>query len=133
HRLADRAGDRRGNCAGTDGAGQPRQDAVAPPPPYSDGDRAAMRFAVLPAGGKSVRMGRPKLSLPLRGRTVLECVVTALREGGIERVLVVVGPHVAELCPLAEAVGARVCLLPAETPDMRATVEIGLTAIEQRW
>jgi molybdenum cofactor cytidylyltransferase len=92
-----------------------------------------MTFALIPAGGKSVRMGRPKLSLPLRGRTVLECVIAALREGGVQHVLVVVGPHVAELASLAKSAGASVCLLPAETPDMRATVEMGLTAIEQRW
>ena len=92
-----------------------------------------MTFALIPAGGRSQRMGRPKLSLPLHGRTVLEYVVTALRKGGVERVLVVVAPHVAELGPLAEAAGAHVCLLPAETPDMRATVEMGLTFIEQFW
>jgi molybdenum cofactor cytidylyltransferase len=92
-----------------------------------------MTFALIPAGGRSARMGRPKLSLPLRGRTVLECVVAALRAGGVERVLVVVTPHAAELCPLAEAAGAHVYQLPHETPDMRATVEHGLTWIEDRW
>jgi molybdenum cofactor cytidylyltransferase len=92
-----------------------------------------MTLALIPAGGRSQRMGRPKLSLPLRGRTVLECVVAALRDGGVERVLVVVAPHVPELAALAEAAGAQVCLLPHETPDMRTTVEVGLTAIEQRW
>jgi CTP:molybdopterin cytidylyltransferase MocA len=78
-------------------------------------------------------MGRPKLSLPLHGRTIIECVVTALREGGVDRVLVVVGPHAADVGSLAEAAGAQVWHLRAETPDMRATVEIGLTVIEQRW
>ncbi len=92
-----------------------------------------MTFALIPAGGRSQRMGRPKLSLPLHGRTVLEGVIAALREGGVERVVVVVAPHVAELGPLAEAAGAHVYLLPAETPDMRATVEMGLTFIEQLW
>ncbi len=92
-----------------------------------------MTLALIPAGGRSQRMGRPKLSLPLHGRTVIECVVSALREGGVDNILVVVGPHVAELGPLAEAAGAHVCQLPAETPDMRATVEFGLTAMEQRW
>ncbi len=40
-------------------------------------------FALIPAAGKSARMGRPKLTLPLGGRTVLEHVVTALRRGGV--------------------------------------------------
>jgi molybdenum cofactor cytidylyltransferase len=92
-----------------------------------------MTFALIPAGGRSARMGRPKLGLPLRGRTVLECVVAALRAGGAGRVLVVVAPHAAELCPLAEAAGAHVHLLPHETPDMRATIEHGLTWVEEHW
>jgi molybdenum cofactor cytidylyltransferase len=92
-----------------------------------------MTIALIPAAGKSVRMGRPKLSLPLLGRTVLECVVAALRAGGVEHVLVVVAPQGAELISLAESAGADVCLLPHETPDMRATVEWGLTSIEQHW
>jgi CTP:molybdopterin cytidylyltransferase MocA len=92
-----------------------------------------MTIALIPAGGKSVRMGRPKLTLPLRGRTVIEWVVEAIRAGGVERVLVVLGPHAAEVRPLAEKAGAHVDVLPAETPDMRATVEQGLLWIEQTW
>jgi molybdenum cofactor cytidylyltransferase len=85
-----------------------------------------MTFAVVPACGHSTRMGRPKLSLPLGGRTVIEHVVGALRGGGVGHVLVVVGPHVADLAPLARAAGADVLSLPEPTADMRATVEHGL-------
>jgi molybdenum cofactor cytidylyltransferase len=92
-----------------------------------------MTIALIPAGGRSQRMGRPKLSLPLRGLTVLGCVIASLRKGGVERILVVAAPHNAELVSLAEAAGAHSCLLANETPDMRATVEMGLTAIEARW
>jgi molybdenum cofactor cytidylyltransferase len=89
-----------------------------------------MSFAVIPAAGKSTRMGRPKLALPLGGRSVLEHVVAAFREGGVEHVLVVVGPHVPELRPLAEMAGAEVLPLDTETADMRATVECGLGWLE---
>lgn len=88
-------------------------------------------FALIPAAGKSTRMGRPKLALPLGDRTVLERVVTALRDGGVEEVLVVVGPHVPDLVPLAERAGAHVLLLPHETADMRATIEHGLLWLEE--
>jgi molybdenum cofactor cytidylyltransferase len=84
-----------------------------------------MSVAILPAAGKSSRMGRPKLSLPLGERTILEHVIAALHAGGCHDVLCVIGPHVAELAPLAERAGADVCLLPEETPEMRATVEHG--------
>ena len=43
-----------------------------------------MPYALIPAAGKSRRMGRPKVSLPLGGRIVLEHVIAALQEAGIE-------------------------------------------------
>jgi molybdenum cofactor cytidylyltransferase len=78
-------------------------------------------------------MGRPKLSLPLGERTVIEHVLGRLREAEIQNVLVVAGPHVAELIPLAAAAGASVLLLEEPTEDMRATVEAGLNWIESNW
>jgi CTP:molybdopterin cytidylyltransferase MocA len=85
-----------------------------------------MTFAVVPAAGHSTRMGRPKLSLPLAGRSVIEHAVAALREGGCQHVVAVIGPHVPELVPLAAAAGAHVRLLTEPTADMRETVEFGL-------
>jgi len=89
-----------------------------------------MTFAVVPACGHSKRMGRAKLALPLGARTVIEHVLGALRDGGVDRILVVIGPHVPELAPLASAAGAHVLALPEPTADMRATVEHGLDWIE---
>ena len=91
-----------------------------------------MTFAVVPAAGHSTRMGRPKLSLRLGDRTVLERVVAALRDAGVTRVVVVVGPHVADLAPAATVAGADVYLLPEPTPDMRTTVERGLAWVEEQ-
>jgi molybdenum cofactor cytidylyltransferase len=90
-------------------------------------------FAVVPAAGHSTRMGRPKLILPLGNRTIIEHVVTALRAGGADQVLVVCGPHVQELEPLARTAGADVLVLSAPTPDMRSTVEFGLADLENRF
>jgi molybdenum cofactor cytidylyltransferase len=92
-----------------------------------------MIFAVVPACGQSSRMGRPKLSLPLGTCTVIEHVIVALRSGGVEQVLVVVGPHVPELVPLALAAGAEVLEVPEVTSDMRATVERGLAYLEEHF
>ena len=68
-----------------------------------------MILAVVPAAGKSRRMGRSKLTLPLGGRNVLEWALAGLRQGGVEQVLVVVGPGEAQLVPSAEAAGAGFC------------------------
>ncbi|HEY1860413.1 MAG TPA: nucleotidyltransferase family protein [Gemmataceae bacterium] len=92
-----------------------------------------MIFALIPAAGKSERMGRPKLSLPFAGSTVLQTVIQTIRGAGIERTLVIVGPHVSELSPLAEAAGAFVLSLKEETMEMQSTVEHGLRWAEEHF
>jgi molybdenum cofactor cytidylyltransferase len=89
--------------------------------------------ALIPAGGLSSRMGRPKLSLPLGGKAVLVWVIDALREAGIERILTVVGPHVPELLPLARGADSEVLSLEEQTKGMRGSVEQGLNWIERTW
>jgi molybdenum cofactor cytidylyltransferase len=86
--------------------------------------------AIVPAAGRSKRMGQPKLLLPTGGRTLIAHVVTALREGGADRVVVVAPPADSEEGPAvaqaAEQAGALV-VAPAERPaEMRESIEIGL-------
>jgi molybdenum cofactor cytidylyltransferase len=95
--------------------------------------RSAKIVAVVPAAGRSTRMGRPKLALPFGRGTVLEHVVSALLEGGVEHVVVATCPHVPELKALAEAAGAEVQVLPAATADMRSTIEFGLQSLAERF
>ncbi|HTU17681.1 MAG TPA: nucleotidyltransferase family protein [Gemmataceae bacterium] len=92
-----------------------------------------MKLALLPAAGKSTRMGRPKLALPLGERTILAHVLDTLRRSEIDDIVVVLGPHVRELAPMARGSGAHVCQLAEETADMRATVEQGLHWLEERF
>jgi molybdenum cofactor cytidylyltransferase len=92
-----------------------------------------MIFGLIPAAGKSSRMGVPKLALPLGERTVLEHVIGTLREAGVPEIVVVVGHHVPALARLAEKAGAHALLLPEETAEMRQTVELGLAWIEARF
>jgi len=84
-------------------------------------------FALLPAGGTSSRMGSPKLALPLGGLTVLQRVLGTLTSAHVSNILVVLGPQVAFLKPLAEQAGAwDLVLWTKQTPDMRATMQRGL-------
>jgi molybdenum cofactor cytidylyltransferase len=85
---------------------------------------------LIPAAGNSVRMGRPKLLLPLGGQTVLERVLAAARQGGIARGIVVVRPGDDDLADVAMRAGADVVRLAVATPDMRATVLAGLDWID---
>jgi molybdenum cofactor cytidylyltransferase len=92
-----------------------------------------MTFGLIPAAGRSRRMGRPKLALPLAGRTVLEHVVATLCQAGVAPVLVVLPPAgEIDLAPLAESAGAHTLVLTGPTADMRATVEHGLRWLEER-
>lgn len=92
-----------------------------------------MIAALVPAAGRSTRMGRPKLVLPIGGRAVIARLVHALRVGGAEPVVVVTPPRdepgAAALVAEAAGAGATVLPCPSPTADMRATVEIGIDAL----
>ena len=100
-----------------------------------------MIAAMIPAAGKSERMGRPKLILPIDGEPLLARVINALVSGGAGRVLVVAPPidepGAEQLIAAARAVGAEVLVLETATPDMRTTIEQGLQQLGQgeppRW
>lgn len=89
-----------------------------------------MIAAMIPACGRSARMGAPKLLLPIGGVPLIQHVIKALRDGGVELVLVV-GPPAS--FPAASEVHKAACaaraklLVPAQpTPDMRASFEAGI-------
>jgi molybdenum cofactor cytidylyltransferase len=87
-------------------------------------------FGLIPAAGKSRRMGRAKLLLPLGASTVLERVLSAVRSAGVAEIVVVIAPDAQELARVAASAGAHVVQLAEDTPDMRATVMHGLAWIE---
>lgn len=77
-------------------------------------------------------MGQTKLALPFAGRTVIEHVITALRDGGAQHIVVVTGPHASELNLLAKRARAAVHPISEQTLDMRTTIEHGLRWLEER-
>lgn len=73
--------------------------AVDQPPPLA---------ATILAAGLGQRLGgRPKATLQIDGRSLLERLITALRSAGIQAVSVVIGPYREQLLPLVERCGAR--------------------------
>ena len=66
-----------------------------------------MIFGVVLSAGESSRMGRPKALLPIDGQTFIECIVGALKRGGIERIVVVLGFN-------ADALRQQISHLPVE-------------------
>ena len=92
-----------------------------------------MIVAIVPAAGKSQRMGQPKLLLPLGRRRVIEHVLSALAESKVDQTVVVVPPRAVELVAVAEGCNAVVVRLLNQTSDMRSTIEYGLTYAEDTW
>jgi molybdenum cofactor cytidylyltransferase len=92
-----------------------------------------MIAAIVPAAGLSTRMGRPKLTLPIDGVPLIARVVTALRQGGADTVVVVVPPAeqlgADAVAEAALTAGAVVVVAEQPPPDMRASVELGLAQL----
>jgi molybdenum cofactor cytidylyltransferase len=93
-----------------------------------------MIAAVVPAAGLSARMGQPKLLMTFDGETLIHRVVTALREGGAGRVVVVtppaIAPEGARIADEARRAGAEVIVPETRPAEMRLSVELGLAMLE---
>lgn len=97
---------------------------------------ARRSFAVIPAAGRSVRMGRPKLLLPwdaADGRTLVEQVLAAWRDGGVTHRIVTVHPDDRQLAAVCRAAGAEVVVPANPPPDMKASVAAALAFIAERY
>lgn len=101
--------------------------------PYATSPRRA--FAVVPAAGRSVRMGRPKLLLPWGddGRALVEVVLAAWRDGGATHTVVTVHPDDTALAAVCRAAGAEVVVPSQPPPDMKASVAAALAYIAERY
>ncbi len=78
-------------------------------------------FGVLPAAGRSRRMGQPKLLLPAGSGTVIERVLETWR-ACMPVVVVVVHPQDGALAEVCRRCGAHVVVAQPPPPDMRASV-----------
>ena len=92
-----------------------------------------MIAAVIPAAGLSTRMGRPKLLLKLGKETVIGQVVSALRHGGVNRVIVTAPPADAAEGPAvateARLAGAEVVVPQIRPKEMRDSIELALETL----
>lgn len=79
-------------------------------------------FAIIPAAGRSQRMGRPKLLLPWGAKSLIEHVIGTWRDSRVQRVVLVAHPHDAELAHVAASAGAEVVQPAVPPPDMKDSV-----------
>lgn len=85
--------------------------------------------AVVPAAGRSRRMGRDKILLPFGGSTMLETVLARLSEAGVRRRVVILRSDAVEAERLARAAGADVVVNPDPDGEMLASIRLGIESL----
>src|SRR5689334_18779678 len=94
-------------------------------------EAAMQTFAIVPAAGRSARMGRPKLLLPWGNSTVIERVLAVWQASRVSRVVVVVHPDDTQVAKLARGSGACVVVPSEPPPDMKVSVGHALSYLAQ--
>jgi molybdenum cofactor cytidylyltransferase len=90
-------------------------------------------FGLVPAAGKSVRMGEPKLLLPWGDRSLIEQTLAAWRRSKVDQIVVVAPPGADELARICSAVGATVVVAPAQPAEMKDSIRLGLDFVANSW
>ena len=90
-------------------------------------------FALIPAAGRSRRMGTSKLLLPWQNSTVIEQLIGTLTRPDITAVTIVIRPDDHTLQEVVQRTSALTVIPDHEPPQMRDSIEIGLRAIRQRF
>jgi molybdenum cofactor cytidylyltransferase len=88
-----------------------------------------MIVGLILAAGESSRMGIPKATLTYRGQTFLERIVQTLREGGLERIVVVLGHRAEEIQRQVKMEAALVVINPAYPSDQTSSLQAGLRSL----
>ena len=87
--------------------------------------------AILLAAGQSKRMGAFKPLLPFGNKTVIECCIDYLREGGVETIVVVLGHRADEVRKKLEHHNVSFALNPDPTSEMGASIAAGIRELPE--
>ena len=74
-------------------------------------------------------MGRPKPLLPWRGKTLVEHQISALFDGGVSEVVVVVGHEADAVAAQVSCTGARCVVNPDYLQGKTTSIKVGLRAV----
>ena len=89
-----------------------------------------MIVAVVLSAGESSRMGRPKALLPVENQTFIERIVSALRGGSIQRVIVVLGHNAEQLRPSIEPLGVEIVVNPDYKQGQLSSLQTAVRFLE---
>jgi len=88
-----------------------------------------MAYALIPAAGRSERMGESKPMMPFGESTILGCLIESLQSGGATRVLVVRSPADRTLGNWCVDHEIEAAINPKPDDGMLSTVQIGVEAL----
>lgn len=90
-------------------------------------------FAVIPAAGKSRRMGQDKLFLILGDRSIIKTTIDAWLSSQVTRIVVVVDPENQRLIEHLSGMDVDLVVPNDSPPQMKDSVIAGLTHIKQHY
>ena len=90
-------------------------------------------FAVIPAAGESRRMGHPKLLLPWRDSTVLQCVLAVWKASDVYATVLVVRPEDTQLAEMGRQMDVDVVVPEVAPSEMKLSVQAALDYIGRRY
>ena len=89
-----------------------------------------MIVAVVLSAGESSRMGRPKALLPIDGQTFIERIVGALKQGGVERIVVVLGFNAEELRRQIEHLPVEILVNPDYQRGQLSSLQVAVRHLQ---
>jgi molybdenum cofactor cytidylyltransferase len=89
-----------------------------------------MIVAVVLSAGESSRMGEPKALLPIDGQTFIERIVTALKNSGLERIVVVLGFNAEEMRRKIEHLPVEIVVNPDYQQGQLSSLQAAIRHLE---
>ncbi len=90
-------------------------------------------FAIIPAAGRSERMGQHKLLMPWEQSTVIERVLAAWRASRVSSIIIVVRADDEELIAACERAGVSLVVPDTPPPEMKDSVAAGLAHVRRQF
>lgn len=85
--------------------------------------------AIVPAGGESARMGKPKPLLEWDGGTLIEYQLAQLKGAGVKRLVAVLGHAADEILPYVRKAGAQAVINELYSEGRASSVRVGAAAL----
>ena len=89
-----------------------------------------MIVAVVLSAGESSRMGEPKALLTIDGQTFIERIVGALKQSGLERIIVVLGFNAAEMRRKIEHLAVEIVVNPDYKQGQLSSLQAAIRHLE---